>query len=281
MNFLGSDDFLARFMSARLVYLAGRVGSGKTSASVALSWLLHREGLVDATICNFPLAWASPIKDAPLRRFAILLDELGVFYDARQVVGKGGGASNDFRKTLLGFPRKIDAYVIVSSRVVPDKSFRALTVQRDYALPFGFNRYVYGEDDGALTAEGNFWCHGLSDVWPFYDHRYIPSGVEYLAAHVARAVENSRGGEADPNEVYEPGEVLSERDKSELYELFGRPVAAVESEPAPVAEIQTVAVTSGGSLDALPVGRQQALASKLRGVRVKAGGNGVGRLDCD
>lgn len=198
MRFYGADDFLARFTSTRLVYLAGKVGSGKTSFGVALSHLLHTTGLVDATISNVPIRWASPMRWAPGRRFCILIDELGVFYDARTIQGSG----NQFRKVLLGFPRKIDSYVVVSSRIVPDKSFRALSVQRDYKLPFGWNRYVYGEDDGVLNAEGSFWVHGLSDVWPYYDHSYIPSSVDALSAHVQAAAAAATGGEVDPNEHF-------------------------------------------------------------------------------
>lgn len=60
IRLFGADKFLTALLSRYLVYMAGGVGTGKTSFAVAISGMLHEWGLVDATISNLPIAGRHP-----------------------------------------------------------------------------------------------------------------------------------------------------------------------------------------------------------------------------
>jgi len=215
-----ADDFLSVFDDAKLVYFAGRPGTGKTLFGCFLALWLLEIGRVDAVISNVPLAFATPATDAPLERVALVIDELGWWFDARQF---GGADSNKFRKTILSFPRKVQSYTIVCSKLVVDASFRALTVQRTWSM-MGLWRYTWAENEGALGEVGNFWVTGVdrlfaADLLPpgitstmggrrpmvsqYYATGYIPNGVQYLADWCMRAVAVSQDAkEYDPNTLW-------------------------------------------------------------------------------
>lgn len=195
----GADDFFARFAQSRCVYLSGRVGTGKTLFSVWLSAELHRRGFVDATVSTFPLAWGVPAAGAPMLRVCYILDELGAFFDSRSAMDK---RSNEFRKTVLAFPRKIESYIVVSSRVVVDKSFRGLTAQRYYPLPGGWSIWAYSEDEGVAQNDGIMLVPNLSGYWPYYHHKHVPgeNNLEWIADHILEAIDTVRTFDfKDPN----------------------------------------------------------------------------------
>lgn len=194
----GWSDFLVRFEQSRAVYLGGRVGTGKTLMAVYLSAILHERGLVDATVANFPVAWATPIAEAPKTRVCYLLDELGMFMSARDALKDD---SNQFRVTVTAVPRKLNSYTVISSRVVPDKSFRGLTVQRYYPWFGGASIWAYAEDEGSANNEGLMFVPSLKKYWPYYDTRFVPADILYIADHIQAATEEVKGDGSDPNRV--------------------------------------------------------------------------------
>lgn len=194
----GWSDFLVRFEQSRAVYLGGRVGTGKTLMAVYLSAILHERGLVDATVANFPVAWATPISEAPKTRVCYLLDELGMFMSARDALQS---ESNQFRVVVTAVPRKLQSYTVISSRVVPDKSFRGLTVQRYYPWFGGASIWAYAEDEGTANNEGLMYVPSLAPYWPYYDTRFVPADILYIADHIQAATEEVKGDGSDPNRV--------------------------------------------------------------------------------
>lgn len=241
IHILGGDKFLSALLGRYLVYFSGGLGTGKTSMAVALSGMLHEWGLVDATISNLPIAWAVPAKEAPLERVCIVIDELGTFFHARDF---GDRKSNGFVKSLLGFPRKVGSYVIVASRLNVDVTFRALSVQREYDLG-PLQIFAFAEDDGQQQAVGRFGVWGLSSLYQsplipmpeafprgylssYFATRYIPSGIQFLAGWVDRAVAAAKDeSEFDPNEIRAVG------DEAEIFSSLAT-VRPEESPPVPV-----------------------------------------------
>jgi len=143
------------------------------------------------------------------------VDELGWFFDARQFANV---KSNEFRKTLLAFPRKVESYIIVASRLVVDASFRALSIQRTWA-GFGVAQYGFAESEGAANADGYFWVTGMDALYSqrvvgkvgnlysdYYASRYIPSGIDFLREYVSRCMAAARDTEEyDPNDYAQEG----------------------------------------------------------------------------
>lgn len=277
MYFLGMDDFLGRFTEGKQVYLSGGVGSAKTALAVALSYWLHRSNLVDATVADVPIAWAIPAALAPLFRVCLIIDELGSFFDARQFGEKG---ANQFRKDVLQFPRKVESYIIVSSRLVVDASFRSFTCQRSFTLG-PLTRYAYGEDNGVLDSVGSFWIWGLdklyrSPVLPpphkrnrffstYYATKYIPRDLQPIRDWVVRAVEEGRGvKDKDPNES------MPYLEYARSLEVVENVKTVTESIPAPIAAgsgIAPIRAASSENVSVTPDWQWGDLSTALQGER--------------
>lgn len=180
IRFLRADDFLRHFVSQRVVTLAGQYGSGKSSLAVALSYLLLSGGIVRHCVSTMPVAWAVPPELCPPSNFVALLDEMGTEFDARSF---GNQKQNKMRTSLLAFPRKLNIYLIVSSFISPDVSFRFIVVQRVFDLTglFPLEIYRYGIENGEVKSAGWF---GLWDrAWLWRRDAYNPSpkyGSEYV-----------------------------------------------------------------------------------------------------
>lgn len=295
MKLYGADDFKAVFDDAKLVYFAGRPGTGKTLFGVALALWLLEIGRVDAVIANVPIAFATPAQDAPLERVALVIDELGWFFDARQF---GANDANRFRKTILGFPRKVQSYTIVCSKLVVDASFRALTVQRTFSL-FGWWRYTYAESEGGLDGLGNFWAHDFhklfrADLLPpgsqnyhegrflysqYYATGYIPNGVQYLADWCVRAVAASQdSAEYDSNCLWSledaENELASVADiPFTPSPIIGLTAADVSGSSLGLVESSSLPVAEREDRNYLPHGRSEA---ERRGARKLLGGGSAG-----
>lgn len=194
----GYADFISRFRSARVLYLTGRNGTGKSNFATFLSADLQALGMTDCTVANYPIAWGRPVIRAPYKRVCYILDELGWFYDARESTT---AAANRFRKTVVAFPRKLQSYIVISSRIVVDKTFRGLTAQRLYPLPFGFSVWAYSEDEGVNDNSGLMVIPNLVPYREYYSHLYIPSEVDKMAEHILRAIDVVKGAPEDPNET--------------------------------------------------------------------------------
>lgn len=182
IRFLNADDFLRHAISHRIVFLGGNYGTGKSSLSVALSYLLLSSGLADYCVSSMPVAWAIPAAVCPPSNFVALLDELGVEFDARSFADKG---QNKARRSIVAFMRKLNAFAIVSSKVTPDITFRPLVVQRAFSLApiVPLDIYSYGLEEGKMAAMGHFGLWHRDWLWkvdaynpcPKYGNEYVPT----------------------------------------------------------------------------------------------------------
>jgi hypothetical protein len=214
IKLLRADDFLNAFAEHRILYASGRYGSGKSSLGVALAWDFGRRRMVDHCISSMPIAFGEPARNVAGDAF-VLLDEAGVFYDARRFADR---KQNEFRTGAVAYLRKINSYLYISSRVVPDASFRALTVQRALAIINGrIEVYKWALQDAAVDISG--WFLLLDRAWTWrmrlYDHRYIPAGAIHIEEWFKKVTAVPDHG--DPNE---PPEAISERSTDPLARLL-------------------------------------------------------------
>lgn len=211
IGFINADDFLRSFFAQRVVTLAGQYGSGKTSLAVALSYLLQSSGAVEYTVSTSPIVWAVNPWDCPPANFCVVLDELGTEFDNRSFADR---KQNKMRTALLAFPRKLNMYIIVSSFVSPDVSFRFISVQRMFDLhPFlPLEVYSYGIDNGDIREKSWFaiwdrdwlWRTDVNNPSPKYGSEAVPDS-EYFAQIVAlidRAIRSARPSDKSPVEFY-------------------------------------------------------------------------------
>lgn len=211
IRFINADDFLRHFVAQRVVSLAGQYGSGKTSLAVALSYLLQSGGIIEATVSTSPIVWSIPPWDCPSSNFCVVLDELGTEFDNRSFADR---KQNKMRTALLAFPRKLNMYIIVSSFVSPDVSFRFITVQRMFDLNpmVPFEIYSYGIENGDIKSQGWFGIYDRAWLWrvdrdnpsPKYGSEAVPDS-EYFAQIVAlieRAIREARPSDKSPVEFF-------------------------------------------------------------------------------
>jgi len=208
LTFFGADDFLRHVIEHRVLYAGGRLGSHKSAVCVALSWLFHREGLVKYTVGTCPVSWGVDARLAPATDVCAILDEAGVWFDARNY---GSGKQNVFRKTLLAYLRRLNAILLVPSRLSPDVSFRVLTVQRTFSFEFigvPLDIYTYALGDGELGAEGRFGVYDLAWLWRVdnynpsqkYADDYIPGGLDAIQGLFERGMAAHGEADADPHQ---------------------------------------------------------------------------------
>jgi len=217
LRMLNATPFLMSVGSNRVLWLAGEYGSGKTSLAVALAYLLVYHRRADVVVSSTPCAFAVPLSLAPLSGFVAILDEAGVEWDNRSF---GDRKQNMARKRVLAYLRKLNAYVILSSKVAPDVSFRALTVQQLWSfswLGLPLEVFSYGYEDGVVGVTGWFGLHNRDWLWttgssapsPKYGHDHVPLGFDSFVAHFQLAIASAVDDVEDPNECKpEDGEVL-------------------------------------------------------------------------
>lgn len=211
LRFVNADTFLRHFVAQRVVTLAGQYGSGKTSIAVALSYLLQSGGIVEATVSTSPIVWAIPPWDCPSSNFVVILDELGTEFDNRSFADR---KQNKMRTSLLAFPRKLNMYIIVSSFVSPDVSFRFISVQRLFDLNplLPFEIYSFGIENGDIKSAGWFGIWDRAWLWrtdrdnpsPKYGSEAVPD-TEYFAQIVAlieRAIRDARPSDKSPVQFF-------------------------------------------------------------------------------
>jgi len=196
---LGADNFLSYFRDNRIVYLPGIYGVGKSGLAVMLSYIAVRYGWVKHVISTLPVAWGIDPDYCPPYSFLAIMDEMGQKFDARSF---GDRAQNDFRKIILAFPRKVNAYIVISSKVAPDVSFRAMAAQRVFsALSVGIplERWQWSLTEGQIEADGFFWVWNRPWLWKKdrnnpsakYGHLPIPGGFSRVTNVFRRAMVGS------------------------------------------------------------------------------------------
>lgn len=223
-QWFGGDEFLMHLREHRIVFNGGRYGSGKSSGIVFLSYLFLRYDIAEKCISNMPVSWAVPAVHVAPYSFVVLLDELGVFFDARSF---GSKQQNKFRKNVVAYLRKFNSYLFVASRVSPDASFRGLAVQRLWSfIPFiPLEIYQWSLEDGEHSPSGyfGFWNRGWTwrvdtvDPSPKYVHNFIPSSVKPIEDLFIRAVEEV----VEDDEWYDPNNIEEERAREDYFKWLG------------------------------------------------------------
>ena len=221
IKFLHADEFMAVVLEHRVLYFAGEKGSGKSSVMAAMSYLLLRLGKAKHCVATMPLAWAMPADMCPSANYIACLDELGTKLDARSFAEKG---QNEMRVSALAFPRKLNVFILLASVIVPDASFRALTVQRTMRFwPFlPLEIFYYGFDYGkqqkagwfAVWDRGWLWRVDKNNPSPKYGSEYVLSSVEPVFSLFRRSIADAQG-------IEEPNFVGDEEDRQEFARWLG------------------------------------------------------------
>lgn len=170
-RFIHAGDFLELVQFTRNIWLAGRLGSGKTLLSVALAFEMRRLGVVDYVWSNFPIRvdLLPPPPDRLLRRTLIILDEAHQIINARDF--------QDNNREYGAYARKVQSVWLYPSIDTIDKRVRQVRVQRAFRVdftPVGIWVYRYQLMLGDEHDQGWFLLWSPESVMGLYDHRYIP-----------------------------------------------------------------------------------------------------------
>jgi hypothetical protein len=177
--FIAAGEFLINFLSWRTLWIAGRLGGGKTLLAIALAdWLIknrHSTGL----IANFPHAlpmhdWRPAHGDGlrrGIRGATIIFDEAWQLLDSRTAI------AND--RSYGAYARKLETFWIFPSVIPIDKRLSLLRVRRDWiiATPAGglwVYRWLLVTGDGE-PAGGRFALWRPEAYYGMYDTKYIPT----------------------------------------------------------------------------------------------------------
>lgn len=169
----------------------GAMGTGKTLASVALSYQMLRDYRVLSASFNFPVSFASSVG---YKHQVGTMDEGGVFFDNR--LAYKDKALTQRLAELTAFLRKRGSYFIVPSYIAVDKRLRnGMRLYRTHNV--GNLLWVYhweqGEENSEEQRKGlNYWEGTLALYNPrfffnTYDTYYAPSShstMEYALKFV-------------------------------------------------------------------------------------------------
>jgi hypothetical protein len=155
----------------RVVYVAGRYGSGKTALAVRLAYELLESGFATRCVANFPVVFADDweqlnIEDPYASNTVVILDEGGLFLETRGDT-----------KELLAFLRKMNITLIIPSVHPPANRIRAVTIQRLINLQaLGLPAWLYSVylASGHIKEESKFLWWRPSEIFGTYDTLSAP-----------------------------------------------------------------------------------------------------------
>jgi len=175
--FLFADEFLYNFMSWRTLWIAGRLGGGKTALAVALADYLVQRKHAAGVIANFPHAlplhpWREPAHDGRPRgiRGAVI-----IFDEAWQLLDRRTWQTND--RSYGAYARKLETFWIFPSVFALDIRLSILSCRRQTMIqtPF-FQAWLYKWALHAPGVEhgGRFLWISPEKYFGTYDTRYVP-----------------------------------------------------------------------------------------------------------
>jgi hypothetical protein len=164
---LQGDIALQVIQSMRLVWLAGRVGGGKTSLAVRCGIEFVERGWSRHILTNFPCAVATPLNVlTELRDVFVILDEAGAWMD------------NALFDQVVAYLRKRNVTVFMPSYLAPPTRGRSLYIQRYFnGHRMGLDlwhykaRYKNQFIDDTFTL--NWWHPG--EVFGLFDTSHVAS----------------------------------------------------------------------------------------------------------
>lgn len=167
LSIVNGSKALEYFLSCRLLALGGWLGSGKTLLAFGLARWLYLEGFIDGVLSNVPWDedWLPRADEA--YRAALILDEGGIFNDAR------GSATAHVGYGIAA--RKLDCYWIQPSKQAVDKRGYDLYIERLFDL-WVLDMWVYQWEIGGRRPEkGKMFIRNYREVWGKYDSFGMPS----------------------------------------------------------------------------------------------------------
>lgn len=177
--FVAASEFLINFLSWRTLWIAGRLGGGKTLLAIALADWLIRHGHATGLIANFPHAlkmhnWREAHEDG-LRRG--IRGAVVIFDEAWQLLDRRTFMNND--RSYGAYARKLETFWILPSVIPIDTRLSLLRVRREWAIstPAGglwVYQWLLATGDGP-PAGGRFGLFRPERYFGMYDTRYIPT----------------------------------------------------------------------------------------------------------
>lgn len=181
MPILNGEVLLETIMNERIVWLSGRVRSGKTSLAYRIAHDLVVSGKVRYIFSNVKSVWNDDPEHMVLRdgRFVdavIILDEGGLFLKSSRQADR-----------FMSFLGKLNVVVMIASRAKPSTKLTMLSIQRLFnaaiiGLPFWF--YKMTLLDGSVKETDRFIWKNPSEVWGVFDSYGFPSDANVLADYL-------------------------------------------------------------------------------------------------
>ena len=116
----GFEKFMEQFINARLLFLKGQKGTGKTLFATALGYHLLKEAYAVNAAFNYPCSFAG--YPAYNQTYGVV-DEAGVFFDARSAYKDKDVTA--FISEATTFLRKRGSFLVIPSYNPPDKRLRS------------------------------------------------------------------------------------------------------------------------------------------------------------
>lgn len=175
--FIWWSSFYKQLKAARILQVAGAMGTGKTLLAVAIADKLLKDGYVSRVCSNFPVDVAGELS---YRNSVALFDEAGTVFDSRQAFRDK--SLNALSAELTFALRKAGSYFVVPSFLDVDKRFRVgVRVWRTHASSWLW-RYAWqlGPEEPEEQQPGlNYWAGALwllrpARYWGRYDTYFVP-----------------------------------------------------------------------------------------------------------
>ncbi len=162
---LWDDGFFAELDDSYMVYITGRLGSGKTLMAVELAERYLRKGY--KLLSQISCVWNDDISTMTMdevgrRKVVILIDEVGLYFRKASTAG-----------SVSSFARKQWTYLIFSGRKAPHDDLCDLTLQ----LWFDLFKYLlipmkvwrYDRTNGKKSYHGYVWQFAWWEYFGVYD----------------------------------------------------------------------------------------------------------------
>lgn len=182
MPLLNVDSFMRLSAGHRVIWLGGRLGSGKSALAYRLVYEFCMNMGYRYCFSNCYSVWNDNPSDAVLR-----LNDRGLpqFLDAVFLLDEAGQfmSNPSEAKEWTAYLRKVNVVVILASNTPPHHSIRFLTIQRTLSLmPMGLPAWLYKWTLESLSVEewGRFMWWRPSEIFGIYDTDGFPDEADDL-----------------------------------------------------------------------------------------------------
>ena len=164
--FIGAGQFFELLFNYRVLWIRGRVGSGKTLLGAAITdYLINKSKDFRSVVCNIPHQFPVPV-DGTLFDTVCFLDEAHLFIDSRTF------GSNP--KEYGGLARHVRSVWLFPSVYPVDTRLRCLWCERTWGIGNLVWGYAGGADLGYVKEDFSFMLWRPSRYFGMYDTAAIP-----------------------------------------------------------------------------------------------------------